>query len=262
MRELILSLVFLCFFSAAASATEACAHRGDNKVAPENTVPAFVSAVEKRAPQIEFDVHLTKDGEMVVIHDNTVDRTTNGKGRVAEMTFEQIRALDAGGWFGAKFAGTKIPTPREVLDAIPHDILCNVHLREAPGIARSVTKLLQEMGRLDHCFLACTTEQAAEAKTAAPNVRICNMSRQVGDRSAYADATIAAGAEFIQLLGATEDLKPLADKLHQHNVKVNFFEAHTEDKIRECIAAGADFILTDDLDLCLRLTRETGSPKP
>lgn len=259
MRELAVG-VLLCFVAITASATEACAHRGDNKSAPENTVPAFVSAVQKKAPQVEFDIHLTKDGQMVVIHDDTVDRTTNGKGRVADLTFDEIRALDAGVKRDPKFAGVKIPTPQEVLEVVPHEILCNVHLKNAAGVIPKITKLLQDMGRLDHCFLACSTEQAAEAKALAPNIMVCNMSRQVGDRAAYVDATIAAGAQFIQLLGPTEGLKPLVEKLHQHKVRVNYFEAHTEDKIRACIDAGVDFVLTDDLDLCLHLTQ--GAAKP
>ena len=108
--------------------TRACAHRGDSKNAPENSVPAFVSAVMKGAHQIEFDPHLSKDGRLAVIHDNTVDRTTDGTGRVADLTFAEIRALDAGAWFGPEFEGARIPTFREALEAIPRRVLCNVHL--------------------------------------------------------------------------------------------------------------------------------------
>lgn len=251
-------LIFGCMVLAGTDAiagTSACAHRGDLKNAPENTVPAFVSAVRKGAPQIEFDLHLTRDGQLAVIHDNTVDRTTNGKGRVADLTLEQIRALDAGAWFSPAFKGTSIPTFRETLDVIPHTILCNVHLKDAPGVAEAAARVLVETDRLDHCFLACTEEQAKAAKTLAPGVRICNMSRQALNRDGYVDGTIALGTEFIQLVGGVEGLKQAVDKLHAHHVTVNFFEAHTEDQIRACINAGVDYILTNDLDLCLELTR-------
>ncbi len=253
--RIVVLIVVLSVCCATAMATEACAHRGDTKAAPENTLPAIRSAVEKHAAQIEFDLHLTKDGRLVVIHDATVDRTTNGKGRVAEMTFDEIRALDAGSKFDPKFAGTPIPTFREVLDIIPHDILCNVHLKDAPGVAKAAAQTLLDTGHLDHCFLACTAEQAAEAKTIAPNVRICNMSRQGGD-DAYADLTIQLGTEFIQLAGMTNNLKSLVDKLHARHIKVNYFAANTEDKIRQCVAAGVDYILTDDLDLCIKVVKE------
>jgi glycerophosphoryl diester phosphodiesterase len=254
--------LFSCAYCAVGFSAQTCAHRGDNKVAPENTVPAFLSAANKHVAQIEFDIRLTKDGEMVVIHDASVDRTTNGKGNVAEMTFEEIRKLDAGSWFDPKFAGVKIPTPREVLEAIPPDILCNLHLKEGPDVARDAAMLLKDMGRLDSCFLACSVEQALEAKAVAAEVKICNMSRQGGDRAVYADGTIAAGAQYIQFLGEVERLKPLVDKLHEHGVKVNYFEAHTEDKIRACMEAGVDFILTNDLDLCARITGDKKSDSP
>ncbi|MGX1934519.1 glycerophosphodiester phosphodiesterase family protein [Microbacterium resistens] len=91
------------------------AHRGNSSVAPENTMPAFVSASRAGADLFEIDIALTKDGVPVVIHDDTVDRTTDGSGAVRDLTLEQIRALDAGSWFSDAFAGTRIPTLDEVL---------------------------------------------------------------------------------------------------------------------------------------------------
>ena len=91
-----------CFFSLTCFA-QICAHRGDVEVTPENTISAFLSAVRKGAQQIEFDVALTKDGKLVVMHDSTVDRTTSGKGRVSDLTFDEIRLLDAGSARGLKF---------------------------------------------------------------------------------------------------------------------------------------------------------------
>src|SRR5512147_1818449 len=85
------------------------AHRGDLAHAPENTLPSFSQAIQKGADGVELDVKLTVDGHVIVIHDETVDRTTNGSGKVATFTLEAIRKLDAGSWFDAKFAGTKVP---------------------------------------------------------------------------------------------------------------------------------------------------------
>ncbi|MFO0946303.1 MAG: glycerophosphodiester phosphodiesterase family protein [Planctomycetota bacterium] len=239
--------------------TKACAHRGDSKAAPENTLPAIASAVKKGAPQIEFDVHLTRDGKLVIIHDATVNRTTNGKGTVSEMTFEEIRKLDAGSWFSPQFAGTRIPTLEEVIDAIPRATWANVHLKNAPGVAKAAAKVLREKDRLDHCFLACTKEQAVEAKSVAPGIKICNMSRQIGFPGRYVPETIAAKAEFIQL-HAGSWLGTLPDnvaELHRHGVTVNYFGAQEEKLIKKLAAAGVDYILTDDLDLCQRVLAES-----
>ena len=238
--------------------TRACAHRGDNKNAPENTVPAFVSAVIKGAHQIEFDLHLSKDGRLVVIHDNTVDRTTNGTGRVADLTFAELRALDAGAWFAPEFEGTRIPTFREALEAIPRRVLCNVHLKNAPGVAEAATRVLMDMKRLDHCFLAASQDQIGIARAMAPEVRLCNMTRQSDDWYAYAKATIRMGTEFIQLVGKHEDFSEVVALLHGEGVKVNYFEAHTEEAIRACVAAGVDYVLSDDLDTCLRVLKTYG----
>ncbi|MCC6491134.1 MAG: glycerophosphodiester phosphodiesterase [Candidatus Hydrogenedentes bacterium] len=243
---------------AALTAAGACAHRGDQKSAPENTLPAFQLAVEKGAHQIEFDVQLSKDGVLVLMHDATVDRTTNGAGKVSDLTFDQLRALDAGSWFRVEFAGTRIPTLREALETITPPTLCNVHLKDTPGVAAATAKLLAEMGRLEQCFLACTVEQAQEARRVAPTIRICNMSRQEGNRDAYVQSTLAQQCAFIQLhkQNGLEGLPEAVARLHAGGVKVNFFGAQDEPTIRALAAAGVDYILTDDLDLCLRILRE------
>jgi glycerophosphoryl diester phosphodiesterase len=91
-------------------------HRGEHLSHPENTLPAFQAAIDAKADYFELDVRTTSDGRLVLMHDSTVDRTTNGHGAVREMTFDQIRALDAGAKFGPQFAGTKVPTFEEALE--------------------------------------------------------------------------------------------------------------------------------------------------
>ena len=98
-------------------------HRGDRADAPENTLPAFEAAFASGLDVVETDVQLTSDGYPVLLHDPTVDRTTNGSGAVADLTLEQVEALDAGSWFDKSFAGTRIPQLGEFLDllaATPH----------------------------------------------------------------------------------------------------------------------------------------------
>lgn len=92
------------------------AHRGYSKIAPENTLAAFRRAIEQNPDYIECDIHRTKDGKIVVCHDPKVDRCTNGSGAIVEMTYDELRALDAGSWFGAEFAGEKLPSFDEYLD--------------------------------------------------------------------------------------------------------------------------------------------------
>ena len=255
-RCALLAALMLC--ASVGAETGACAHRGDNKSAPENTLPAFKAAVEKGAHMIEFDVQMTKDGELVVMHDGDVKRTTNGKGKVSDLTFDEIRKLDAGSWFGPQFAGTQVPTPGEVLEVIPHAILCNVHLKSGAGLGTKTASLVKEMGRLDHCVLACDDQQAAEAKAVAPGVKLCNMSRQVGTRQAYVDATIARGSDFIQVT-RTQGLEGMADdvkQLHAHGIKCNWFGTGDPALIQKLEDMGVDYILTDDLDVCLRVLAE------
>ena len=96
--------------------TNLIAHRGYSAMAPENTLASFQAALEQPIVGVEFDVHLSADGIPVVIHDGTVDRTSNGQGKVAEKTVAQLQALDAGSWFDSRFAQETIPTLEEVLD--------------------------------------------------------------------------------------------------------------------------------------------------
>ena len=95
--------------------TKIFAHRGSKGTHPENTLASFKEAVRVGSDGIELDVHLTKDGQLVVIHDETVDRTTNGTGEIRTLTLAEIKELDAGSWFHNKYAGEKIPTLEEVL---------------------------------------------------------------------------------------------------------------------------------------------------
>jgi glycerophosphoryl diester phosphodiesterase len=261
MRPITLVLLAFAAFSLPAPGevrARCTAHRGDCKNAPENTVPAFISAARKGAHMIEFDVQLSRDGELVIMHDSTVDRTTNGHGKVSELSFDELRALDAGIRFSPKFAGTRIPTLRETLAAIPKGILCNVHLKNAPGVAAATTRTIVDMRRVEDCFLAATAEQAVEAKAIAPRLRICNMSRQGNDMLAYARDTIRLRTEFIQLLGPLDHLREAVRQLHEHNIKVNYFGAQEAGLIRRLVDAGVDYILTDDVDLCLSVLAEYG----
>lgn len=104
------------------------AHRGASRRAPENTVAAFRLAAELGADAIELDAKLTADGHVVILHDQTLDRTTGGQGRVADHTLAQVKALEAGAHFSAEFAGEPVPTLEEVLEAVGSRLLVNVEM--------------------------------------------------------------------------------------------------------------------------------------
>lgn len=105
------------------------AHRGYRARFPENTLAAFRGALEIGAPMIELDATLTRDRQVVVIHDETVDRTTDGRGRVADFTLAQLKSLDAGAWYHPRFSGERIPTLAEVLDLVGESAAVNIEIK-------------------------------------------------------------------------------------------------------------------------------------
>ncbi len=132
-------------------------HRGAKGHAPENTFASFNRGVELGASVVETDVHLSRDGQVVVIHDHTVDRTTNGKGFVKDMTVAELKELDAGSWFDPRFAGERIPTLAELLewgrDRVPLAIEIKNGPIYYPGIAERVLRLLREHDMLRQAIL-------------------------------------------------------------------------------------------------------------
>jgi len=117
------------------NAIPVAAHRGNSRYFPENTMAAYRSAVEINADMIEVDVHMTKDGHLIMMHDHRVDRTTDGEGLIREKTLAEIKALDAGSWKGEQFKGEKVPTFIEFLEYVKDfkDMLFNVELKDYPA---------------------------------------------------------------------------------------------------------------------------------
>jgi len=131
------------------AATLICAHRGNSAYFPENTLVALRSACDIGVPMAEIDVHRTADGHIVVMHDATVDRTTNGTGMVADLTLEQIRALDAGSWKSPEFAGEKVPTLAEALELChKHGMVLCIEVKQE-GIAPDVARTIDDCGMVN-----------------------------------------------------------------------------------------------------------------
>lgn len=133
--------------------TEIWAHRGASAYAPENTLPAFKLAIEQGADGIELDVQRTADGHLVVVHDETISRTSNGIGKVADLTLEELRRCDfSNGFIG--FRNTRIPTLEETLDLLgSHDIRINIELKNSielyPGMEDQAFEMVRDAGLLE-----------------------------------------------------------------------------------------------------------------
>ncbi len=235
-----------------------CAHRGAMETHPENTIPAFLEAVNAGAHMIEFDVFLTKDKKMVVIHDETVDRTTNGTGKVSEFTLQQIKELDAGSWKADEFAGTKIPTIDEVLAVMPVNVWLNIHLKGEGDLPVMVAKKIESENRLHQAFLACSKAAAGLARQAVPDVMICNMDRQEEDAE-YVSETINSKSDFIQLRQPIQpELPDHTRQLKDNGVRINFFGTDSPEEIKTLFESGVDFPLVNDINKSIRVAVELG----
>jgi len=235
-----------------------CAHRGAMETHPENTLVAFREAINAGAHMIEFDVFLSKDNEMVVIHDATVDRTTNGTGRISDLTLGQIRILDAGSWKSPEFAGEKIPTLHEVLEIMPFNIWLNVHIKGEDNLPVMVAEMLAKEKRLHQAFLACSAIAAGKAREAVPEIMICNMDRREADID-YVKETINMKADFIQL---RQPISPsfvdYVNMLRKNGIRVNFYGTDAPDEIRTLFVYGIDFPLVNDIIHSIGITTELG----
>ena len=129
-----------------------CAHRGFNAVAPENTLPAFAAAVALGADEIEFDLWPTADGQLAVCHDPSVDRTTDGKGTICDMTWEQMKNLDAGKKFHSEYEGVRIPLFEEVLRQFAGKVVMNIHIKSVVrGLGRQLRSCQAEFTKRGGC---------------------------------------------------------------------------------------------------------------
>ncbi|MFD2572735.1 glycerophosphodiester phosphodiesterase [Spirosoma soli] len=237
-----------------------CAHRGCLDSHPENTLPAFKQAILLGAQMIEFDIQLTKDGAMVILHDETVNRTTNGTGKVSDLTLAEIRRLDAGAKKSPQFAGTLIPTFEEVLAIMPRNVWLNCHLKGGADIGKAAAALVAKTERTHQAFLACGEEVAAGARQVSPAILICNAeNRYRKDTRQYVDATVAMNANFIQLLREEgEDRREAMATLKKNNVAINYFYAKSPNELPALFAAGVDFVLVNNLEECIPQAKKLG----
>lgn len=153
------------------------AHRGASALAPPNTLAAFEKAAELGADCVELDVHLCADGIPVVIHDATVDATTNGSGRLSDLTLSELKQLDAGSWFHPAFAGERIPSLQEVLDTVADQLLLDIELKSTSlrddGLERAVIALVRQRGLSDRVLISSFSPfSLRRVKRIAPRIRV------------------------------------------------------------------------------------------
>jgi glycerophosphoryl diester phosphodiesterase len=191
------------------------------------------------------------------MHDATVDRTTNGSGRVAVLSLAELRKLDAGSWKSSRFQTEQIPTLDEALAVLPVNIWINVHLKGDEELARKAARQLAVDRRLQQSFLACDQALAAAAREVVPDIAICNMDRQQTSEQ-YVKATIESGARFIQFLGSRPTAVDQIGLLHEHQIRVNFCCSNSPETLRKLFEAGVNFVLVDRLDEMLRAAEQAG----
>ena len=162
------------------STFEIIGHRGFPSIAPENTLISFQRAIDAGVDMVECDVTLSKDGEVVVIHDDTLDRTTNGRGKIQKKSLAELRSLDAGTWFSPEFRGEKIPLLSELLDLVRGKCIINIEIKEeavhkkdtADGIEAKVVSLV-EAHRMEKSVIVSSFYPLAieRVKRIAPSIR-------------------------------------------------------------------------------------------
>ncbi len=154
----------------AAQNVVAISHRGEHLQRPENTIPAFQEAIRVGADFFEVDVRTTSDGKLVLSHDATVDRCTNGTGQVSAMTFDQLEALDAGIKKGPEFAGTRIPTFDQVLDLARGKIGIYVDIKNAT--AQDLVTHIEAHGMTDHVVMYCRPDLCKKIQELNPHFKV------------------------------------------------------------------------------------------
>lgn len=237
-----------------------CAHRGGAASAPENTLAAFRHAGTLGVHQIEFDTRRSSDGELVVIHDASVDRTTDGRGNVCDLSLAELRRLDASGRGSVRHRNERIPTLEEALAVMPNDVWINLQIKRGEPIAEEVARLVVDSGRARQVVIASGNDAGQRARSVHPDLLLCNLARQ-RSRARYVDHAIATGSDFIQFHYARGPVEPaLADRAHRAGLRVNFFCAPGvgADDLCELFSLGVDFVLVDDLPLALEAARRAG----
>lgn len=236
----------------------AIAHRGGGKLAPEHTLAAYQNALQLGADVIECDVHSTADNALVCIHDATVDRTTNGTGKVRDMTLAQLRALDAGYRFSAdggmsfpfRDQGLQVPTLQEFL-AVSATAGLSIEIKQAdPPLAAPVVEAIRAAGAVDRTVLVSFLDATlAEVRALGPEL---TTGLALGEMLAFAglddttEASYLPPGKVLQASYTQFDPAQTLARAHRLGMKVQFWTVNQPDDMAMLLGLGADAIFTDD----------------
>jgi len=236
------------------------AHRGASASAPENTLSAFGKAVAMGADILELDVRQTKDSQLVIMHDGSVGRTTNGSGNIRDFSLEELRQLDAGSWFDPKFANERIPTLAHVFDSIPRPFTFLVEIKEgssaSPGIEARVVKLVHDRRIENRVILKSFDDVILDSlRRIAPEIpRLKIIVTQFSLLNIIIEHGVNFGTVFddsVQYLqhhwfGLTKDF---VTEAHEHGYGLFVWDVNDVERMKEFVLMGVDGIETDYPDL-------------
>lgn len=225
------------------------AHRGYSSKYPENTMAAFEAAAKLPVYGIELDVHLTKDNQVVVIHDEKINRTSNGKGYVKDMTLQELRKFDFGSWFSKKFRGEKIPTLQEVLQLFKdthHRI--NIELKSDifiySGLEELVLKEIEQFGSTDRFIISSFDHEAVQRMARlSPNIECAPLfSHGILNMVRYRSYIPSKG---LHVSYKAAKRRPVLEAI-KANVPVRVYTINKKEQAEVLLNLGADAIFTDD----------------
>lgn len=220
------------------------AHRGASSLAPENTIIAFEKAAELQVDAVEMDIRLSKDQQIVVIHDDTVERTTDGRGHVSDLTLAELKNLDAGGWFGDEFRGTKIPTLEEVIATLKNKTMLWVEVKQQ-GMEEKLLKLLYDYN-VTHSVVVISFILPALSKIRRLHPQIAT-GALFGIRGGAKRITQHALSHYADIVNIPKGkvTRKIINDAHLHGLTVGAWTVNKEKEMRKLIALGVDAITTD-----------------
>jgi glycerophosphoryl diester phosphodiesterase len=231
-------------------------HRGSPLQAPENTIPSFLKAIEAGVDFIELDVHSSKDGSLVVIHDGRVDRTTDSRGFVSDFTVEDLKALDAGGWFSREFKGVRIPTLEDVLALAKGRTSAVVEIKEA-GLEKRTLKALRSFRMIDESMVIAPLGVCRNIRMLEPRTLI---QADLYPERGFKEAVDRLMENLVNVASIhVKNLKPYFVKFcHKRGLLVNVWPVNNIEGVRKCIRAYVDFITTDNPHLVIEALHKEG----
>ena len=229
-----------------------CAHRGFNTICPENSMPAFGAAIALGANEIEFDLWATKDGELVSIHDCSLDRVSNGEGNVWDYTYEELLKVDFGIKHSKEFKGLQIVKFEEILKKFANAVIMNIHVKiwDAEHEDRQyerIASLIRQYGCEKHVYMMTSSDESLEQfHEVAPDICRCVGWNGVKDKPLeIVDRAIRLGCEKVQLFKPYFNEQSVI-KAKEHGIICNVFWADDPQEAVEYLKMGIDTILTND----------------